>query len=94
MCIRDRFYNKVYDHFANLVANGIAKLQEYWSLDSVNISLDSDEYEYDIGDVVGAVESITNIAVTSSISKKIVTIDSGSISIQYELGNENTPNIN
>lgn len=60
----------------------------------MNISLDSDEYEYDIGDVVGAVESITNIAVTSSISKKIVTIDSGSISIQYELGNENTPNIN
>lgn len=88
------FYNKVYDNFADLVAKSIAKLQEYWSLDDVNISLDSDEYEYDIGDVVGAVESITNIAVTSSISKKIVTIDSGSVSIQYELGNENTSNIN
>lgn len=88
------YFNKVYDNFANLVANGIAKLQEYWSLDSVDISLDSDEYEYDIGDIVGATESITNITVTSSITKKIVTIDSGSVSIQYKLGNEDTTNIN
>lgn len=88
------YFNKVYDNYADLVSNGIAKLQDYWNLDNINISLDTDEYVYDIDDIVGATEHITNITVTSNISKKIVTINNGDISIQYELGNEDTTDIN
>ena len=87
------FFNKVYDNYADLVSNGISKLQEYWSLDNVNISLDSSEdYEYDVGDIVGATETITGITVTSAITKKIVNIDGVNETIQYELGNEDTTN--
>lgn len=86
------YYRKVYDNYADLVTNGIAKLQEYWSLDSVTISLTSDDQEYDVGDVVGATENITNITIAAQITKKIVTIENNKISTQYELGNDDTTN--
>ena len=86
------YYRKVYDNYADLVTNGIAKLQEYWSLDSVTISLTTDEQEYDVGDVVGATENLTKVTITSQITKKIVTIENNKISVQYELGNDDTTN--
>lgn len=86
------YFRKVYDNYADLVANGLIKLQEYWSLDDVTISLTSDETEYDIGDVVGATENITGVSITSQITKKIINIQRNNISIQYGLGDDDTKN--
>jgi hypothetical protein len=88
--IKNFFYEKVYDNYADLVANGIAKLEEYWNLDNVTIALNSEEQSYDIGDIVGATEPITNISITSQITKKIVTIEKNRINIEYGLGNDDT----
>ena len=79
------------DNYADLVTNGLIKLQEYWSLDDVTISLTSDETEYDIGDV-GATENITGVSITSQITKKIINIQRNNISIQYGLGDDDTKN--
>ena len=77
------------DNYAELVAGGIEQLKQYWSLDTCESSFGPDEEYYDVGDIVGATEPRTNISITSPITKKIVNIDDGELSVQYELGDDN-----
>lgn len=83
------YYLKVQDNYAELVAGGIEQLKQYWSLDTCESSFGPDEEYYDVGDIVGATEPRTNISITSPITKKIVNIDDGELSVQYELGDDN-----
>lgn len=69
-----------------LEAEGKERLKESASSDSVKMSFGADDNTYDIGDIVGAREIITGIAVAKAITKKIVTINKGKISIQYKVG--------
>ena len=69
-----------------LEAEGKERLKASASSDSVKMSFDADESTYDIGDIVGAREIITGIAVAKAITKKIVSINKGKISIQYKVG--------
>lgn len=66
-----------------LKQGGIDKLKEAWSSDELDFNFNSNSKNYDIGDIVGAVEPITRIEVTSEITKKIVKIDKGIITISY-----------
>lgn len=65
---------------------GIERLQEAWNSSKVDFDFTSDDATYDIGDIVGTVEQITGIFVKSEITKKIVTINKGIISINYKVG--------
>lgn len=78
------YYKKVIDHFKELVEYGIKKLQEYYSSDEIEVSLDPTQ-QYDIGDMIGAYEHITDIFITQPISKKIVTIKKNLETIEYEV---------
>ena len=69
-----------------LEAEGKERLKASASSDSVKMSFDADESTYDIGDIVGAREIITGIAVAKAITKKIVSINKGKVSIQYKVG--------
>lgn len=81
-------YKKEYDYFAEMVESGIEKLKES-SLECDSITIDLDlTGSYDIGDIVGALENKTGIAVWQPITKKIVTIKNGKESISYEIGKE------
>lgn len=81
-------YKKEYDYFAEMVESGIEKLKES-SLECDSITIDLDlTGNYDIGDIVGALENKTGIAVWQPITKKIVTIKNGKESISYEIGKE------
>lgn len=82
------YYLKVQDNYAELVASGIEQLKQYWNLDTCESSFGPDEEYYDVGDIVGATEPRTNISITSPITKKIVKIDDGDLSVQYELGDD------
>lgn len=62
-------------------------MKEAWNTDALQIDLDS-ENEYDIGDVVGAVENTTGIRIAKEIAKKIVTVDKGQTNIEYKVGEE------
>ena len=73
------------DHYADLVEYGVERLKSAWGCDSVDINLDADG-EYDVGDIVGASEHITGIAVWQPITKKIVNIKNGLITISYKVG--------
>lgn len=81
----DVTFRKAIDHYADLVKSGLERLKKSFNSDSVNIDLDL-EGSYDIGDIVGASEHITGIAIWQPITKKIVTIKDGRITISYKVG--------
>lgn len=84
-------YTAVYDFSSveseeELVEGGKARLKELWSQDSVSIDFDEVQTMYDVGDIVGAVEIVTGITITATITKKIVTIKNGKITIDLQTG--------
>ena len=69
-----------------LIKSGKEKLRALWSQDKLEISLDDSEDGYGLGDIVGAYDNTTQISASAVISKKIVTIKNGQITISYEVG--------
>lgn len=66
---------------------GIAKLKELRDIDKAEVSVvEDDTLEYDIGDIVGATDTLTGVSVSASVSQKIVRINNGVISTEYKIG--------
>lgn len=83
----------VYDYanaesLESLTANGMSKLAEYQAGDSCKASLADSETVYDIGDVVGVCDAVTGLSVETTITKKIVTISGGVVTVSYKTGSE------
>ncbi len=70
----------------DLVQGGMDRLKELATADSAKMDFDAESTVYEIGDIVGAKEIITGIAVKEKITKKIVTINKGKINIEYKVG--------
>lgn len=79
------YYDLAYDNYADLVAGGLDRLKSSLDCDSISIDLEL-EGNYDIGDIVGAVEHTTGVSVWQPITKKIVTIKDGQTTISYKVG--------
>ena len=69
-----------------LEKGGTEMIQDSWNQDEIQFSFNSNDEVYDIGDVVGALERITNISVNAEITKKIVTINNNQTTISYKVG--------
>lgn len=69
-----------------LMKDGTEKLLEYASENSLRMDFAPEEATFDVGDIVGAMELITETFATEKITKKIVTIEHGSVNIQYKVG--------
>lgn len=68
-----------------LEKGGKELLTELWNQDSLQVNFDSDR-NYDIGDIVGARETVTGIFVACEVVKKIVTIQNGIVTIAHKVG--------
>lgn len=84
-------YAAVYDYpnaesVDDLKADGTDKLKELWEPDELSIDFTGDSDSYDIGDVVGAYDNVTRLSVCAEITKKIVKVKNGQITISYEVG--------
>lgn len=66
---------------------GIDLLKSAWLPGEIDFDFDPDEGSYDIGDIVGAYELNTKTKVSTEISKKIVQIKKGSVSVSYSCSN-------
>lgn len=77
-----------------LLAEGIDHLKALWEPDKLSVDFDESMDNYDVGDVVGAVDNITGTRVTSTISKKIVTIRNGEITIDLQTDSESLSSSN
>jgi hypothetical protein len=85
-------YAEVYDYSSaesleELTKSGISKLEEYQQEGSASGTLTADEgVEYDVGDLMGATEQLTGMSISAEITKKIVNISNGEITISYKIG--------
>jgi len=69
----------------DLTRDGTKKLKEMNNSDTIDVDLD-DAYEFDIGDIIHAEDIITGIAVSRKVIKKIITINSNIVNINYKVG--------
>ena len=81
----------VYDYsnvesIEDLENGGIDRLKELSLADEVDAAFDEDSDQYEVQDLVGATDNIIGLTVTAEITKKIVTIENGQITISYKVG--------
>lgn len=69
-----------------LERSGRAELKSLWGASELSVDFDADADTYDVGDIVGAYDNVTQISVCAVIAKKIVTINNGQITISYKVG--------
>lgn len=82
-------YAAVYDYQSaesaqKLIEAGASRLAELQNQDNLSVSLNEAGYAFDVGDVVGAVDTVTGISVSVPITKKIVSIRNDYMSVSYE----------
>lgn len=67
--------------------NGIKRLKELRDNDKAEISIEENGVlSYDIGDIVGATERKSGVSVAATVSQKIVKINNGVVSTEYQTG--------
>ena len=85
--VMDTYENANTESSEELKKGGIEKIQESWNSNEIEYSFEPDEEkEFDIGDIVGAMEKVTKTEVTAEITKKIVTINNNTTTISYKVG--------
>ncbi|MBR5305935.1 MAG: hypothetical protein IKU47_03340 [Oscillospiraceae bacterium] len=62
---------------------GVDLMKEAWADDELDFEFINNAESYDIGDIVGANEHITGTEVSREITKKIVTISNGTVTVSY-----------
>ena len=87
-------YVAVYDYSGaededDLVNNGIEHLKELMQQDDLSVDVNDVDDPYDVGDLVGATDNITNISITVPVKKKIVTIKNGVVTIDIKTETSN-----
>ena len=68
----------------DLLKSGIDRLKELMQQDDLSVDVNDVDDPYDIGDIVGATDNITNIKITVPVAKKIVTIKNGMVTIDIK----------
>ena len=85
--VMDTYENANTESSEELKKGGIEKIEESWNSNEIDYSFEPDEEkEFDIGDIVGALEKITKTEVAAEITKKIVTINNNTTTISYKVG--------
>lgn len=69
---------------AELEAKGKTKLQELRDTGSIDVDVESDGIDLDVGDTVTGRDNTTGIKVTAEITKKIIKIEDGIPTVTYE----------
>ena len=85
--VMDTYENANTESSEELKKGGIEKINESWNSNEIEYSFEPDEEKnFDIGDIVGAMEKITKTEVNAEITKKIVTINNNTTTISYKVG--------
>lgn len=86
-------YTATYDYSSveseeELIRSGTDQLKSLWEQDSLSVDFDESMDSYDVGDVVGAIDNITGLTISATITKKIVTIKNGQVTIDLSTDNK------
>ena len=80
------YENSSAESVEDLENGGIDRLKELAIADEVDAAFDEDSDQYEVQDIVGATDNVIGLTVTAEITKKIVTIQNGQITISYKVG--------
>ncbi len=80
------YENTSYDTVDELKEQAVSKFKELLNKNKINISFDSRAPNYDIGDIIGAVEYATKTSVRQKINKKIIKMTNENMSVDYKVG--------
>lgn len=69
---------------SELIAEGKAKFKELLATDEIVIDFDADSDEYDVGDIIGAVDNVTGLSAHATIKKKVLAVKNGQFTISLE----------
>ena len=78
------YYEKVIDHYAPMVAEGIEMLKGYSPSQTATMIIE--DYEVRIGDTVGCVDTRSGIAINEEVTNIIYKVDGGEESYDYTIG--------
>lgn len=71
----------------DLRADGLKRFAELRDNDTAKASVpETDEFVYDIGDIVGATDIKSGVSVATAVTQKIVRIQNGAVSVEYQIG--------
>ena len=76
-------YSNISDR-AELIAEGTEKFKELLSTDEIAIDFDADTDEFDVGDIIGAVDNVTGLSAYATIKKKVLAVKNGQFTISLE----------
>lgn len=82
---------EIYDYSSaeseeDLIDKGTERFKELFEPAEISVDFNEGDDTYDVGDIVGAYDEITQLSVSAAITKKIITIQNGKITIQYKVG--------
>lgn len=82
---------EVYDYpsvesIEDLEQKGRQKLAELWQPAQVEAAMDASAGDLDVGDSMRAIDEVTGIEVAATITKKIVTVRNGRVTVDYKVG--------
>lgn len=82
-------YTAVYDYSnaedtAELIKGGTERLKELLQQDDLSVNVNEVDDPYDVGDIVGASDDVTGVTIAVPITKKIIRVQSGIVSVDLE----------
>ena len=80
------YYEKVIDHYAEMVASGLERLKELSPSQKATMTLD--EYEVRIGDIVGCTDLKSGISIREPVANIIYKINGAEENFEYTIGGE------
>lgn len=82
-------YTAVYDYSnaedtAELIKGGTERLKELLQQDDLSVDVNEVDDPYDVGDIVGASDDVSGVTIAVPITKKIIRVQSGIVSVDLE----------
>lgn len=85
--ITDTYDNSNAESSDELKDGGTKRLKELMDSDKAEIAIiETEDFRYDIGDIVGASEIRSGVTVSAAVTRKIVKINNGVVSTEYKTG--------
>ena len=80
----NQYFYQVEDRITELVKGGLERLNELCDTSSLNVNLELTE-NYDVGDIIGSIDTVTGIRVNKAILRKIIRIKKDIVSIEHQV---------
>ena len=83
--VPNQYYYAVEDRYKVLVEDALEKLTELRDTSTLDIDLELEDHEYDVGDIIGSLDNVTGIRVNKMITRKTIRIKKDIVSVEHSV---------